>query len=97
MTGRALSWYWKIMWAVVSPLLIISLFLFYLSDYILAGTLRYQAWDATQGQLVTRDYPPYALAVIGLLVAASTMCVPLVALGTFILRCLKRGDTAPAS
>uniref|UniRef100_A0A5F9CT07 Transporter n=1 Tax=Oryctolagus cuniculus TaxID=9986 RepID=A0A5F9CT07_RABIT len=97
MTGRALSWYWKILWAVVSPLLMVGLFIFYLSDYILAGTLQYQAWDASQGQLVTRDYPPYALAVIGLLVAASTMCVPLVALGTFVLRRLKRGDTAPVS
>lgn len=51
----------------------------------------------SQGQLVTRDYPPYALAVIGLLVACSILCIPLVALGTFILRHLKRGDTALTS
>ncbi|XP_004676304.1 PREDICTED: sodium- and chloride-dependent transporter XTRP3 [Condylura cristata] len=97
MTGRTLNWYWKVMWAGVSPLLIISLFIFYLSDYILTGTLQYQAWDSTQGQLVTKDYPPYALAVIGLLVASSTVCIPLVALGTFITRRLKRGDTAPVA
>ncbi|XP_044773264.1 sodium- and chloride-dependent transporter XTRP3 isoform X3 [Neomonachus schauinslandi] len=97
MTGRTLNWYWKAMWAGVSPLLIISLFVFYLSDYILTGTLQYQAWDASQGQLVTKDYPPYALAVIGLLVASSIMCIPLVALGTFIVRCLKRGDTPPVA
>lgn len=48
MTGRTLNWYWKAMWAFVSPVLIISLFVFYLSDYILTGTLQYQAWDATQ-------------------------------------------------
>lgn len=48
MTGRTLNWYWKAMWAFVSPLLIIGLFVFYLSDYILTGTLQYQAWDATQ-------------------------------------------------
>ncbi|KAK2492999.1 hypothetical protein MC885_009362 [Smutsia gigantea] len=72
MTGRTLNWYWKAMWAGVSPVLIISLF----------------------GQLVTKDYPTYALAAIGLLVASSTMCIPLVALGTFTMRCLKRGDTA---
>uniref|UniRef100_A0A2K5RMB7 Transporter n=1 Tax=Cebus imitator TaxID=2715852 RepID=A0A2K5RMB7_CEBIM len=97
MTGRALSWYWKVMWAGVSPLLIVSLFVFYLSDYILAGTLKYQAWEASQGQLVTKDYPAYALAAIGLLVASSTMCIPLVALGIFVLRCLKRGDAAPVA
>uniref|UniRef100_A0A2K6EWE3 Transporter n=1 Tax=Propithecus coquereli TaxID=379532 RepID=A0A2K6EWE3_PROCO len=97
MNGQALSWYWKVMWAGVSPLLIVSLFAFYLSDYILTGTLRYQAWDASQGQLVTKDYPTYALAVIGLLVASSTMCIPLGALGTFITRHLKRGDPAPVA
>lgn len=97
MTGRTLSWYWKVMWAFVSPLLIVGLFIFYLSDYILTGTLQYQAWDATQGQLVTKDYPPHALAVIGLLVASSTMCIPLVALGTFIRNRLKRGGSAPVA
>nr|XP_055238156.1 sodium- and chloride-dependent transporter XTRP3 isoform X2 [Gorilla gorilla gorilla] len=97
MTGRAVSWYWKVMWAGVSPLLIVSLFVFYLSDYILTGTLKYQAWDASQGQLVTKDYPAYALAVIGLLVASSTMCIPLAALGTFVQRRLKRGDAAPVA
>lgn len=50
-----------------------------------------------QGQLVTKDYPPHALAVIGLLVASSTMCIPLGALGTLITRCLRRGDTAPVA
>ncbi|XP_052581723.1 sodium- and chloride-dependent transporter XTRP3A isoform X2 [Peromyscus californicus insignis] len=97
MTGRTLNWYWKAMWAFVSPLLIISLFAFYLSDYILTGTLQYQAWDAAQGQLVTKDYPPHALAVIGLLVASSTMCIPLVALGTFIRNRLKMGGSAPVA
>ncbi|EHA98645.1 Sodium- and chloride-dependent transporter XTRP3, partial [Heterocephalus glaber] len=95
LTGRAdaqVSWYWKAMWACVSPLLIVGLFLFYLSDYILSGTLQYQAWDATQGQLVTKDYPVYTVTAIGLLVAASTMCIPLVALGTFVMRRLKKGD-----
>jgi len=43
-----------------------------------------------QGQLVTMDYPGYALAVIGLLVVASTMCIPLGALLTFVRKRLKR-------
>ncbi|KAJ7322583.1 hypothetical protein JRQ81_018870 [Phrynocephalus forsythii] len=84
MTGHEPSWYWKIMWAFVSPVLIVSLFIFYITDYIRAGTLQYQAWDATEGQMVTKDYPSGALAVIGLLVAASTLCIPLGALLTFI-------------
>ncbi|KAM3679179.1 sodium- and chloride-dependent transporter XTRP3 isoform 2-T2 [Ammospiza maritima maritima] len=94
MIGCKPNWYWKIMWAFVSPLLIISLFIFYITDYILTGTLQYQAWDATQGQLVTKDYPGYALAVIGLLVASSTMCIPVGALVTFVRKRLKRERVA---
>ncbi|XP_004640732.1 sodium- and chloride-dependent transporter XTRP3 [Octodon degus] len=94
MTGCALNWYWKALWAFVSPLLIVGLFFFYLTDYILSGTLQYQAWDATQGRLVTKDYPTYVLAVIGLLVASSIICIPLTALGTFVMRRLRRGGSA---
>ncbi|XP_044859211.1 sodium- and chloride-dependent transporter XTRP3 isoform X2 [Mauremys mutica] len=90
MIGHKPNWYWKIMWAFASPVLIISLFIFYLTDYIRTGTLQYQAWDATQGQLVTKDYPSYALAVIGLLVASSTMCIPIGALIIFIMKRLKK-------
>ncbi|XP_032503939.1 sodium- and chloride-dependent transporter XTRP3 isoform X2 [Phocoena sinus] len=60
MTGHALNWYWKAMWGGVSPLLIISLFVFYLSDYIITGTLQYQAWDASQ---VCKNTEPRSWAV----------------------------------
>ncbi|XP_043921460.1 sodium- and chloride-dependent transporter XTRP3 [Protopterus annectens] len=80
MLGHKLSWYWKIMWSVISPLLIISLFIFYIIDYILAGQLRYQAWDSHLGQLVTKDYPVFAEAFIGCIVVSSMICIPLAAL-----------------
>lgn len=51
----------------------------------------------SQGQLVTKDYPPHALAVIGLLVASSIMWIPLVALGTFIRNRLERGGSSPVA
>ncbi|XP_077159031.1 sodium- and chloride-dependent transporter XTRP3 isoform X2 [Paroedura picta] len=97
MTGHKPSWYWKIMWAFVSPVLIVSLFIFYISDYISTGTLKYQAWDPTEGQLVTKNYPSSALAVIGLLVAASTLCIPLAALVTLIVNRTKRGNASTAA
>lgn len=77
MTGRPLSWYWKAMWAVVSPLLIVSLFIFYLSDYILTGTLQYQAWDATQVPAVPRISPKHAEggSRVGHHVVTSQSCV----------------------
>ncbi|XP_053571764.1 sodium- and chloride-dependent transporter XTRP3 [Bombina bombina] len=90
MIGHKPSWYWKIMWAFASPLLIISLFIFYITDYIMAGTLQYKAWDASKGHLVTEDYPTYALVVIGLLVGSSISCIPLGALVTFLRNRVRR-------
>uniref|UniRef100_A0A8B9HXS5 Solute carrier family 6 member 20 n=1 Tax=Astyanax mexicanus TaxID=7994 RepID=A0A8B9HXS5_ASTMX len=45
MLGRRPGWYWKVMWAAVSPLLLISLFIFYIINYIQGGVPTYQAWD----------------------------------------------------
>lgn len=45
MIGHRPNWYWKIMWAIVSPLILILLFIFYIVSYILGGTPTYQAWD----------------------------------------------------
>ncbi|RXM27331.1 Sodium- and chloride-dependent transporter XTRP3A [Acipenser ruthenus] len=84
MIGHRPHWYWKITWSVVSPVLIIGLFIFYTADYIMGGTPTYQAWDSNLGKTVTKEYPPYAQAVIGLLLVTSMICVPLVALITFI-------------
>ncbi|XP_026534276.1 sodium- and chloride-dependent transporter XTRP3 isoform X2 [Notechis scutatus] len=84
MIGHEPSWYWKVLWAFISPILIISLFVFYITDYIRTGISQYQAWDATEGQLVAKDYPRGGLAVIGLLVATTSSCIPLGALVTFI-------------
>lgn len=45
MLGHRPNWFWKIMWAGVSPLLLIALFLFYIVSYIQGGTPTYQAWN----------------------------------------------------
>ncbi|KAG8442681.1 hypothetical protein GDO86_011466 [Hymenochirus boettgeri] len=92
MIGHKLNWYWKIMWGFASPLLIISLLIFYLTDYIMVGTLQYKAWDPSLGQLVTKDYPIYALVVIGLLVVSSVLCIPLGAIAHIVTARLKRNE-----
>ncbi|MBN3305528.1 S6A20 protein, partial [Amia calva] len=89
MIGHRPNWYWKIIWAVVSPLLIIGLFIFYITSYIMGGTPTYQAWDHNLGETITKEYPVYAQAFIGILLVSSTCCVPVVALITFIK---KRGQ-----
>lgn len=60
MLGHRPHWYWKIMWAGVSPLLLITLFLFYIVNYIRGGTPTYQAWDK---DLVSRWLIAYKLSL----------------------------------
>uniref|UniRef100_A0A3B5Q8V3 Transporter n=1 Tax=Xiphophorus maculatus TaxID=8083 RepID=A0A3B5Q8V3_XIPMA len=45
MLGHRPNWFWKIMWGGISPLLLITLFLFYVINYIQGGTPTYQAWN----------------------------------------------------
>ncbi|KAL0984950.1 hypothetical protein UPYG_G00150910 [Umbra pygmaea] len=82
MLGHRPNCYWKIMLAGVSPILLIALFIFYIINYIKGGTPTYQAWDKDVGKSVVLEYPPYAQAFIGLLLASSVCCIPLVALYT---------------
>ncbi|XP_051575206.1 sodium- and chloride-dependent transporter XTRP3-like [Myxocyprinus asiaticus] len=86
MLGHRPNWYWKIMWAAVSPVLLISLFIFYIINYIQGGTPNYQAWDKHLGKSVLKEYPAYGQAFIALLLLSSVSCVPLMALYAFCKR-----------
>ncbi|KAM6893358.1 sodium- and chloride-dependent transporter XTRP3 [Xenentodon cancila] len=87
MLGHRPSWYWKIMWAGISPLLLIGIMVFYIINYIKGGTPTYQAWNKYLGKSVQKDYPVFGQVFIGLLLVSSVSCVPLTALYTF---CQKR-------
>ncbi|KAM7420091.1 hypothetical protein PAMA_014681 [Pampus argenteus] len=87
MLGHRPHWYWKIMWAVVSPLLIIAIFIFYIVNYIMGGTPTYQAWNKELGKTVVTEYPIFGQVFIGLLMVSSISCVPLTALYVY---CRKR-------
>ncbi|XP_016105998.1 sodium- and chloride-dependent transporter XTRP3 isoform X1 [Sinocyclocheilus grahami] len=80
MLGHRPNWYWKVMWAVVSPLLLFSLFIFYIINYIQGGTPTYQAWDKDLGRSVVKEYPVYGQVFIALLLLSALSCVPLAAL-----------------
>ncbi|XP_060756541.1 sodium- and chloride-dependent transporter XTRP3-like isoform X2 [Neoarius graeffei] len=86
MLGHRPNWYWKIMWLFVSPLLLISLFIFYIVSYIQGGTPTYQAWDKTMGKSVKMEYPVYGQIFIVLLLVSSVSCVPIVAIYAFCSR-----------
>ncbi|KAG5271506.1 hypothetical protein AALO_G00180650 [Alosa alosa] len=95
MLGHRPNWYWKIMWAVVSPVLLISLFIFYIVDYIRGGTPTYQAWDAVLGKSVVMEYPWYGQAFIALLLVSSVCCVPITALYAFCKKKQKEAKSVP--
>ncbi|XP_067857938.1 sodium- and chloride-dependent transporter XTRP3A-like isoform X2 [Heptranchias perlo] len=90
MIGHKPNWYWVITWVFISPVLIISLLIFYIVDYSTSGTLTYSAWNSLEGRTEKVAYPPYALAIIGLLVAVSTACIPLIPLFMYIRKMLKK-------
>ncbi|XP_019735669.1 sodium- and chloride-dependent transporter XTRP3A [Hippocampus comes] len=80
MLGHRPNWYLKIMWMIVSPLLLIALFIFYIVNYIRGGTPTYQAWDKELGKTVVTDYPIFGQVFIAILLASAVSCVPLTAL-----------------
>ncbi|KAJ8395768.1 hypothetical protein AAFF_G00028150 [Aldrovandia affinis] len=80
MIGHCPNWYWKTVWAGVGPVIIIGLFVFYISSYIMGGTPTYHAWDKDLGRSVPKVYPVSAQVVIVLLLLSSVCCVPLTAL-----------------
>ncbi|XP_059424584.1 sodium- and chloride-dependent transporter XTRP3-like [Carassius carassius] len=90
MLGHRPNWYWKVMWAVVSPLLLFSLFIFYIINYIQGGTPTYQAWDKDLGRSVVKEYPVYGQVFIALLLLSALSCVPLAALHS-VCRRTQRG------
>ncbi|KAM8735491.1 sodium- and chloride-dependent transporter XTRP3 [Acanthopagrus schlegelii] len=87
MLGHRPNWYWKIMWTITSPLLLIFLFITYIVNYIRGGTPTYQAWDKELGKTVVTEYPLFGQIFIGLLLVSSVSCVPLTALYVY---CQKR-------
>ncbi|XP_030641183.1 sodium- and chloride-dependent transporter XTRP3 [Chanos chanos] len=96
MLGHRPNWYWKIMWVAISPLLLVSLFIFYIVNYIQGGTPTYQAWDKDLGKSVVTEYPAFGQAFIGLLLVSSVSCVPLTALYVFCRR-KQRGSSTHES
>uniref|UniRef100_A0A3P8VLK2 Transporter n=1 Tax=Cynoglossus semilaevis TaxID=244447 RepID=A0A3P8VLK2_CYNSE len=84
MVGHRPNWYWKIMWKVVSPLLLLVVITFYIVGYIQGGTPTYHAWKKELGKTVVTEYPIFGQAFIGLLLASSISCLPIMALYPFL-------------
>ncbi|XP_061633079.1 sodium- and chloride-dependent transporter XTRP3-like isoform X2 [Phyllopteryx taeniolatus] len=80
MIGHRPNWYFKIMWKIVGPLVLICLFIFYIVSYIRGGTPTYQAWNKELGKSVVMEYPVFGQVCIAILLVSPASCVPLKAL-----------------
>ncbi|XP_049586453.2 sodium- and chloride-dependent transporter XTRP3A-like [Syngnathus scovelli] len=92
MIGHRPNWYLKIMWGIVSPLLLLVLFVFYIVNYIRGGTPTYQAWDKELGKTVLMGYPVFGQVFIAILLVSVVSCVPLTALHVY---CMNRKCSRP--
>ncbi|XP_027462221.1 inactive sodium-dependent neutral amino acid transporter B(0)AT3 [Zalophus californianus] len=82
MTGRQPGLYWRLTWKVVSPLLLLTIFVAYIA--VLAWTpLSYRAWNTQYARFPSRQeksYPGWVQAMCVLLCFLPSLWVPAVAL-----------------
>uniref|UniRef100_H2YE59 Transporter n=1 Tax=Ciona savignyi TaxID=51511 RepID=H2YE59_CIOSA len=75
-------WYWRVTIPVISPLLLLAVFIYYLYDSIITP-LTYKAWQA---ELIEIYYPDYVVAISVLITLLCTLWIPLGAIYHLIQR-----------
>uniref|UniRef100_A0A803XWY1 Solute carrier family 6 member 18 n=1 Tax=Meleagris gallopavo TaxID=9103 RepID=A0A803XWY1_MELGA len=94
MTGRKLNLYWQITWRFISPLLLLIVFVAFVTLQI-QKTPTYAAWNPKYEHFPVKEqkaYPPWVQAICVLLAALPCIFIPLVALIHLIKRMCKRKD-----
>uniref|UniRef100_A0A8C7CE26 Transporter n=1 Tax=Neovison vison TaxID=452646 RepID=A0A8C7CE26_NEOVI len=95
MTGRRPGLYWRVTWKVVSPLLLLTIFVAYIA--VLAWTpLSYRAWDPQYAWFPSRQeksYPGWVQATCVLLCFLPALWVPAVALVQQLAKRRQKQDT----
>lgn len=82
MTGRRPGLYWRVTWKIISPLLLLTIFVAYIV-FLVWTTLSYKAWNPQYKQFPSRQeksYPGWVQAICGLLSFLPALLVPGVAL-----------------
>ncbi|XP_066231064.1 inactive sodium-dependent neutral amino acid transporter B(0)AT3 isoform X2 [Saccopteryx leptura] len=88
MTGKQPGLYWRVTWKVVSPLLLLTIFVAYII-FLARTTLSYKAWNPQYKQFPLREeksYPGWVKAVCGLLSFLPLLWIPGVALAQLFAR-----------
>ncbi|XP_017921226.1 PREDICTED: sodium-dependent neutral amino acid transporter B(0)AT3 isoform X2 [Capra hircus] len=97
MTGRRPGFYWRATWKVVSPLLLLTIFVAYIA-LLASSPPHYKAWNPRYERFPSRQekpYPGWVLAACALLSFLPTLWVPVVALGQLLARCREKTRDPP--
>ncbi|XP_019364754.1 PREDICTED: sodium-dependent neutral amino acid transporter B(0)AT3-like isoform X2 [Gavialis gangeticus] len=92
MTGRQPNLYWKVMWKIISPLLMLTVFLAFVSVQVQKQPT-YSAWNPEYKDFPAKEeklYPGWVVAICALLAALPSICIPAVALYHLIKRVVGR-------
>ncbi|KAI4501707.1 hypothetical protein M0802_003042 [Mischocyttarus mexicanus] len=79
MTGNRPGLYWLICWKYLSPLAMLSILIASFIEIIVEGS-GYPAWVSSLGTTERREWPVWALILIGILILASVLWIPVVAI-----------------
>lgn len=83
MTGHRPGLYWLICWKYLSPLAMISILVASFVEIAVDGS-GYPAWVASKGITERHEWPVWAIVLITVLVLASVLWIPLVAVCRFV-------------
>ncbi|KAJ8397300.1 hypothetical protein AAFF_G00441340 [Aldrovandia affinis] len=95
MIGHKPNIFWQVTWRVISPLIMLVIFIFYLVTKV-SEELTYLVWDPSSENFPTLDnayYPSWIYIIIFILAGVPSLAVPAVALFKFIYnRCCRKPD-----
>lgn len=83
MTGNRPGLYWLICWKYLSPLAMLSILVASFLEIVVKGS-GYQAWVASTGITEKHDWPTWALFLIVVLILASILWIPAVAICRYV-------------
>ncbi|KAJ8335113.1 hypothetical protein SKAU_G00407520 [Synaphobranchus kaupii] len=100
MIGHKPNMFWQVTWRVVSPLIMLVIFLFYLVTEV-STELTYTVWDPRSKNFPTLEklsYPGWIYSIIFLLAGVPSIVIPFAALYKFIrTRCCQRQEADSVS
>lgn len=95
MIGHKPNIFWQVMWRVVSPLIMLVIFLFYFVVEV-SKELTYSVWDPSYEEFPKSQqvgYPPWVYVVVVVVAGVPSLVIPCFAVYKFIRgRCRRPGD-----